>query len=99
MPFPHDLDVAAELRATPGFAELPDESVAEIAALVSQRRVLAQVPLVEQDVVSSSWAMLVRGAAKTTRAAPTAAGESVVVLDVMRAPCVVSDPSIFDGIP
>jgi CRP-like cAMP-binding protein len=97
MPFPHDLDVAAELRATRGLAELPHEALSEMAALVTQRRVLAQAPIVEQGVASRSWTVLVRGAAKTTRSAQTGAGESVVVLDVMRAPCVVPDASIFDG--
>jgi CRP-like cAMP-binding protein len=98
MPFPNDLDVAAELRATAGFAELPDDVLGDIVPLVSQRRVLAQTPLVEQGITSSSWVVLVRGAAKTTRSTQTESGESVVVLDVMRAPCVVADPSVFDGL-
>jgi CRP-like cAMP-binding protein len=98
MPFPYDLDVAAELRATRGLAELPDEALSEMVPLVSQRRVLAQVPVVEQGVASSSWTVLVRGAAKTIRSTRTETGESVVVLDVMRGPCVVSDPSVFDGL-
>jgi CRP/FNR family cyclic AMP-dependent transcriptional regulator len=99
MPNSHDLDVAAELRATPGLAELPGEALNGLLPLVSQRRVLAQMPMVEQGVRSGSWTVLVRGAAKTTRFAHTKAGRSVVVLDVMRAPCVVSDPSVFDGLP
>jgi CRP-like cAMP-binding protein len=69
-----------------------------MAALVTQRRVLAQMPLVEQGAPSSAWLALIRGAVKTTRTTVTGAGDSTVVLDVMRAPCVVSDPSIFDGL-
>jgi CRP-like cAMP-binding protein len=96
MPFLQDLDVAAELRATPGLAELPDDALMEMVPLVSQRRVLAQMPLVEQGVTSNSWSVLVRGATKTSRWTRTESGESVVILDVMRAPCVVPDPSVFD---
>jgi CRP-like cAMP-binding protein len=98
MPSSNDLDRAAELRAIPGFADLPKEAVAELVPLVVERRLLAQTPIVEQGVPSSSWFALVRGAAKTTRTTQTVAGESLIVLDVMRAPCIVSDPSIFDGI-
>jgi CRP-like cAMP-binding protein len=98
MPSPHDLDVAAELRAIPGFSELPDEALSELVPLVAQRRVLAQVGIVEQGTASSAWVALVRGAAKTTRTTQTSAGESVVVLDVMRAPCVLCDPSVYDGL-
>jgi CRP/FNR family cyclic AMP-dependent transcriptional regulator len=95
-----DLDVAAQLRTTPGLAELPEEALKGLLPVVSQRRVLAQTPMVEQGVRSGSWTVLVRGAAKTTRSAQTeAGGESLVVLDVMRAPCVISDPSVFDGLP
>jgi CRP-like cAMP-binding protein len=50
-------------------------------------------------VVSPAWVALVRGAAKAVRATQTETGESIVVLDVMRAPCVVPDPSVFDGAP
>jgi CRP-like cAMP-binding protein len=97
MSSPHDLDVATELRAIPGFAEVPAEAVNEMVPLVGQRRLLAQMSIVEQGVPSGSWLALVRGAAKTTRTTQTEAGPSVVVLDVMRAPCIVSDPSVFDG--
>lgn len=93
----HELDVASELRALPGFRDLPAEVLAELMPLVAKRRVLAQAPMVAQGAVSGSWLALVRGAAKATRTTRTGAGKSVVVLEVMRAPCIVSDPSIFDG--
>jgi CRP-like cAMP-binding protein len=98
MPPTPDLHVATELRTIRALAKIPVEALEELAPLVCQRRVLAQVPVVAQGVPSSSWLLLVRGAAKTTRLAQTEADGSVIVLDVMRAPCVVSDPSIFDGI-
>jgi CRP-like cAMP-binding protein len=99
MTSPNDLDVVPELRAIPGFAELPLETLNEMAALVGQRRLIAQMSLVDQGVPSGSWLALVRGAAKTTRTTETESGPSVIVLDVMRAPCIISDPSIFDGFP
>jgi CRP/FNR family transcriptional regulator len=98
MSSPLDLDVAAELRAIPGFDELPASLLEEMSGLVAQRRLLAQMPLVEQGIASRSWVALIRGAAKTVRTAQTVSGESLVVLDVMRAPCIISDPSIFDGL-
>jgi CRP-like cAMP-binding protein len=99
MSLPHELDVADELRALPGFGDLPGEVLAEIVPLVVQRRVLAQVSIVDQGTASGSWLALVRGAAKTSRTTRTETGEaSVVVLDAMRAPCIVPDPSIFDGL-
>jgi hypothetical protein len=48
MSLPHELDVADELRALPGFGDLPGEALAEIVPLVVQRRVLAQVSIVDQ---------------------------------------------------
>jgi CRP-like cAMP-binding protein len=99
MTLPPDLDALAELRAVPGLGNLPAEVFAEMATLVTQRRLIAQMPLVEQEVCSTSWLALVRGAVKTTRTTMTGAGTSVVVLDVMRAPCVISDPSVYDGSP
>jgi CRP-like cAMP-binding protein len=99
MPLPHELDVADELRALPGFGDLPGEVLAEIVPLVTQRRVLAQVSIVDQGTASVFWLALVRGAAKTSRTTRTETGEaSVVVLEAMRAPCIVPDPSIFDGL-
>jgi CRP-like cAMP-binding protein len=99
MSSPHDHDVATELRAIPGLSELPAEALADLVPFVAQRRVLAQAAIVEQGVVSSAWIVLVRGAAKAVRTKETGAGESQVVLDVMRAPCIVSDPSVYDGAP
>jgi CRP-like cAMP-binding protein len=99
MTSPTDLDVVPELRAIPGFTDLPGDALNEMAGLVVQRRLIAQMSLVEQGVPSGSWLALVRGAAKTTRSTETEAGQSVIVLDVMRAPSVVCDPSVFDGSP
>jgi CRP-like cAMP-binding protein len=98
MSLPHELDVASELRAVPGFGDLPGDVLAELVPLVVQRRVLAQVSIVEQGAASGSWLALIRGAAKTTRTTQSGTGESVVILDAMRAPCIVPDPSIFDGL-
>jgi CRP-like cAMP-binding protein len=99
MSTPQDHDVAAELRAIAGFAELPAEALADLVPLVAQRRVHAQAAIVEQGVVSGVWVALVRGAAKSVRTKQTESGESQVVIDVMRAPCIVSDPSVYDGLP
>jgi CRP-like cAMP-binding protein len=99
MSTPQDHDAAAELRAIPGLAELPAETLAELASLVTQRRVLKHQTVVEQGVASSAWVALVRGAAKAVRTSPTTTGQSSIVLDVMRAPCIVSDPSVYDGAP
>jgi len=96
---PHDHDVAAELRAIPALAELPEEALRELVPLIGQRRVLQQATIVEQGLVSASWMVLVRGAAKAVRTSQTTTGESTVVLDVMRAPCIISDPSVYDGSP
>jgi CRP-like cAMP-binding protein len=98
MSLPHELDVASELRKVPALGDLPGDVLAEIALLVVQRRLLAQESIVEQGFASGSWLVLVRGAAKTTRTTQTETGESVVVLEAMRAPCIVPDPSVFDGL-
>ncbi len=98
MPAPQDLDIGSELHALPALAELAAETLSELIPLVAQRRVLAGVNLVEQGAPSMTWQALVRGAAKVVRVTPTAAGESMTVLDVMRAPCIVTDPSIYDGV-
>ncbi len=98
MSLPHELDVTSELRAVPGFGDLPGEVLAEIVPLVVQRRVLAQVSIVDQGTRSGSWLALIRGAAKTTRTTQSETGESVVVIEAMRAPCIIPDPSIFDGL-
>ena len=96
---PPDLDTTTELRSVPGLGDLPADVIAELAALVSQRRVHAQLPLLEQGVASATLQILVRGAAKVVRQAPSGRGESTIVLDVMRAPCVIADPSVMDGMP
>jgi CRP-like cAMP-binding protein len=93
---PPDLDAHAELRLIPGLAEVSTEALAELASLVVQKRMHAQQVLVEQGVVQHELQFLVRGAAKVVRSAGPNGG-SVVVLDVMRAPCIVGDPSVFDG--
>jgi CRP-like cAMP-binding protein len=98
MPLPHELDVASELRALPGFRDLSGDVLADLVPFVVQKRALAQVAIVDQGTASNSWLALVRGAAKTTRTTRTETGKSVVVLEAMRAPCIVPDPSIFDGL-
>jgi CRP-like cAMP-binding protein len=99
MSTPQDHDVAAELRGIPQLAGLSEDAWGELVPLVTQRRVLAQTSLVQQGVASPAWIALVRGAAKAVRNSLTTTGESSVVLDVMRAPCVVADASIFDAGP
>jgi CRP/FNR family transcriptional regulator, cyclic AMP receptor protein len=94
-----DLDLQAELRLIAAFAELSKEALVEIAAASAQRRVHAGTSLVEQGLPSPSMVVLLRGAAKVTRTTLGESGESVVVLDVMRAPCVVGDVSVIDGQP
>ncbi len=95
----HDLDPLAELRLVPALAEVAPDTLAELAKLVVQRRVHAQNLLVEQAVASKELHVLVRGAAKIVRKPPTATDDEIVVLDVMRAPALVADPSIIDGSP
>jgi CRP-like cAMP-binding protein len=102
----NDLDLVTELRLIPAFAEVAKEAMTEIAAAAAQRRAHAGTPLVDQGIVSPNLVMLLRGAAKTVRTVPVggasaqaSGGESVIVLDVMRAPSVVADASIIDGQP
>ncbi len=96
-----DLDLSSELRTIAAFAELSKEALVEITSAAQQRRVHAMTTLVEQGVASTSMVLLLRGAGKITRTAPRAgdAGEAIVVLDVMRAPCIVTDVSVLDGQP
>ena len=91
-----DLDIATELRQIPSFAEVGKDALTELAAAASQRRVHAGLPLVDQGVPSQSLVILVRGAAKLVRTLGNG-DESVVVLDVMRAPCIIADSSVIDG--
>lgn len=93
----HDLDVLAELRLLPALAEVAPDTLAELAKLVVQRRVHAQNLLVEQAVASQELLVLARGAAKVVRKPPAGTDDEVIVLDVMRAPALVADPSIIDG--
>jgi CRP-like cAMP-binding protein len=108
MASPNDLDLASELRLIPSFAEVAKDALSELALSSTQKRAHAGTPLVDQGLVSPNLVMLLRGAAKTVRViksdsakgegvAASNAAESVVVLDVMRAPCVVADASIIDG--
>jgi CRP-like cAMP-binding protein len=93
-----DLDIFDELRAVPGFSDLSRELLVEIAATASQRRVQAGVTLVEQGFVAPCLDILARGAVKLVRTTPTSDGESIVVLDVMRAPAVLLDVGLLDGV-
>jgi CRP-like cAMP-binding protein len=94
-----DLDITTELRQIPSFAEVGKDALTELAAASSQRRVHAGISLVDQGVPSQSLIILVRGAAKLVRTMGDGGDESVVVLDVMRAPCIVADSSVIDGTP
>jgi len=96
---PTDLDVVSELRLVPALCDLASDALGDLASITSQRRVHAQLSLVEQGVASTSLQILVRGAAKVVRTTIAEGGQSSVVLDVMRAPCIVGDPSIVDGMP
>jgi CRP-like cAMP-binding protein len=93
-----DLDVTTELRQIPSLAEVSKDALTELAAAASQRRVHAGLSLVDQGVPSQSLIVLVRGAAKLVRTLGDG-DESVVVLDVMRAPCIIADSSVIDGSP
>src|ERR1700733_10331911 len=94
-----DLDIATELRQIPSLADVGKDALGELAAAASQRRVHAGLTIVDQGVQSQSLTILVRGAAKLVRTLGSEGGESVVVLDVMRAPCIVADTSVIDGSP
>lgn len=94
-----DLDLHSELRLIAAFADLSKEALVEIVSASQQRRVHAGTALVEQGVASPSMVLLLRGAGKITRITVGEAGEAVVVLDVMRAPCIVPDVSVLDAQP
>jgi CRP-like cAMP-binding protein len=94
-----DLDLNTELRLVPSFTELTKEAHFDLVASASQRRAHAGVVLVEQGVPSNACQILLRGAAKIVRTAPAKTGDEIVVLDVMRAPCLMADASIIDGQP
>src|SRR5689334_11763934 len=99
MASPSDLDLPTELRLITALADVGKEALTELVAVASQKRAHSGTSLVEQGLASPHLAMLVRGAAKVVRTVSSTNGESVIVLDVMRAPCIVADASVIDGMP
>lgn len=97
MVVPQDLEIAEELRALPAFSELSKELLAELASAAVQHRMHAGVTLLDQGTVGGSFVVLARGAVKMVRTTAHASGDSVVVLDVLRAPAIVTDAAMFDG--
>jgi CRP-like cAMP-binding protein len=95
----HDLDVAAELPLVPGLGDVSPEALAEIAAVITQRRVAARGVATEQGVVPVGLAILVRGAVKAVRTTSSGQGEVSRVLGVTRASAVIADAAVFDGLP
>src|SRR5258706_10980518 len=94
-----DLDLSTELRLIAAFADVSKEALAEVVAAAAQKRAHSGTALVEQGLASPHLVVLVRGAAKAVRTVPSGSGETVIVLDVMRAPCIVADASVVDGQP
>ena len=92
------IDVASELRQMPGFEEVADDDVRELAMAATQRQVPAGYEILEQRVISESVVALMRGAAKVIRRSGVD-GADPVVIDVMRAPSFVCDVSAIDGQP
>jgi CRP-like cAMP-binding protein len=92
-----DLDIPSELRQIGAFCDVGKDALLEMSAAATQRRVHAGIAIVDQGLVSPSLVMLVRGAAKLVRTMGEGGDESVVVLDVMRAPCIIADSSVIDG--
>jgi CRP-like cAMP-binding protein len=99
MPGLHDLDPATELSLVQGLGEVAPEAIAELAALVVQRRVPARELVSEQGQIPLGLLVLVRGAVKVVRTVETANGEVARVLAVLRAPALIPDASVFDGLP
>jgi CRP-like cAMP-binding protein len=99
MPPQLELEPREELRAVPGLAELSRDQIAELVVTSTQRRVQAGAMLVEQGSSASQLEVLVRGAAKVVRVTRHALGESMVVLEVSRAPTILAGASLFDGLP
>ncbi len=95
----NDLDIFGELRQLAAFAEVGRDALAEMAVACAQRRVNASISLVDQGVPSQALVIMVRGSAKTVRAMSGTPDEESVVLDVMRAPCIVADAAVIDGSP
>ena len=94
-----DLTPQDELRAVPAFVELPRETISELGAAATQRRVHAGVTLIDQGSVATHLEVLARGAVKVVRVSRHALGESTVVLEVGRAPAILGGTSVFDGQP
>jgi CRP-like cAMP-binding protein len=92
-----DLEPSEELRRVAPFAELPREILTELTIASTQRRVLAGATLLDQGAIPTSLDVLARGAAKMVRTVIVGGAESVVVLHVVRAPALLSDPGLFDG--
>jgi CRP-like cAMP-binding protein len=99
MASPSDLDLPTELRLITAFADVGKDALTEIITVAAQKRAHSGTALVEQGLASPHLVMLVRGAAKVVRTVASSNGESVIVLDVMRAPCIVADASVIDGAP
>jgi CRP-like cAMP-binding protein len=95
----NDLDIGYELRQLASLADVGKEALAELTLAATQRRVHAGLAILEQGQHTPSLSFLVRGAAKVVRVTRSESDETTVVLDVMRAPCIVADPSIIDGSP
>jgi CRP/FNR family transcriptional regulator len=97
MATPIDLDILSELRQIAAFNDVGKEALAELALACTQRRVHAGQSLVDQGVPSQSLIILVRGAAKLARTMNGCPGDESVVIDVMRAPCILADSAVIDG--
>jgi CRP-like cAMP-binding protein len=93
----NELDIFGELRQLAVFSEVGREALAEMALACAQRRVNAGASLVDQGIPSLALVIVVRGAAKTVRSLGGTGEEESVVLDVMRAPCIVADAAVIDG--
>jgi CRP-like cAMP-binding protein len=93
----NDFDILSELRQISAFAEVSKEALAEMALACTQRRVHSGQAIVDQGVPSQSLVILVRGAAKLVRTMNGAVDDESMVLDVMRAPCVIADSAVIDG--
>ena len=94
-----DLDISSELRQIAALADVSKEALTEMASAATQRRVHAGMSVVDQGIASPQMVLLARGAAKLVRTMGDGSDESVVVLDVMRAPCLIADTSVIDGGP
>ena len=92
------IDIGSELRHLPGFEEVAEDDIRELAMAATQRQVSAGFDILEQGVPSQNIVALVRGAAKMIRRS-SIDGADPVVIDVMRAPSFVADVSALDGQP